>query len=348
MKFRTLVHSLLPAFLAPAMMAQMVASHAPTKMARPSAAPNNDKATMELIKVEVTGKPVVRVNGRELTDRDLLHEMYAIFPYAEQHGGFPKSLQNEIRNGAKQMLVFEELVYQEAERRKMSVSPERIKAAEDALRKQLRGAQGFNTYVRVECDGNPQVLRQKIRRSLLIEDLLKGEVYGKATPNEAQLQAYYNKNIAQFTFGESLHIQTVSVIPPPTAGSKEEAQKKAEKAYAEAKKAKTYQEFGLIAEKYSDDDWHVKLGDRKWIECAKLPPPIVQAAAKMKPGEISPLIQLDSNYTFFRLIERKAAGKQSYASVRAGLKENLRKERTEQLRAQLNEKLHKGAKVDEL
>ena len=41
-----------------------------------------------------TGKPVARVNGAVLTDRDLLREMFTIFPYARQHnGGFPKAME---------------------------------------------------------------------------------------------------------------------------------------------------------------------------------------------------------------------------------------------------------------
>ncbi len=345
MKFRTLFHSLLLALMAPALLAQ-VASHTPAiKTAPPAAGP-----TMALVKVEAYGKPILRVNGNVLTDRDLLHEMYAIFPYAEQHNGFPKSLESEIRNGAKQMLIFEELVYQEAERRKISIAPERITAAERTLRKQLGGQEGLNAYLRAECKGSREVLRQKIRRSMLIEALFKTDVYARATPTEEQIRACYNKNIATFTYGDSLHLQTVSIMPPPTVGPdvKQEAKKKAETAYAEAKKAKDYKEFGLVAEKFSDDDWHVKLGDRKFVECAKLPPPIVQAAAKMKAGDVSPMIEMDGNYTFFRLIERKAAGKEPLASVHAKLKDDLRKERTEQFRSQLNQKLHKGAKIEEL
>src|SRR5208282_1733504 len=57
-----------------------VASHAPTVLAPPPAA----------APVQVTDKPVARVNGAVLTDRDLLREMYAIFPFARQHNGFPK------------------------------------------------------------------------------------------------------------------------------------------------------------------------------------------------------------------------------------------------------------------
>ena len=59
--------------------------------------------------VQVSDKPVARVNGAVLTDRDLLREMYAIFPYAQQHNGFPKAQEAGIRQGALEMIIFEEL-----------------------------------------------------------------------------------------------------------------------------------------------------------------------------------------------------------------------------------------------
>ena len=71
----------------------------------------------------VNDKTVAVVNGSVLTDRDLLREMYTIFPYAQQHnGGFPKEQEASIRQGALQMIIFEELVHQEAVRRKLTVS----------------------------------------------------------------------------------------------------------------------------------------------------------------------------------------------------------------------------------
>ena len=71
----------------------------------------------------ITGKPVARVNGAVLTDRDLQREMFAIFPYARQHNGnVPQEMEPQIRQGAMQMIIFEELLYQEAQRRKITVS----------------------------------------------------------------------------------------------------------------------------------------------------------------------------------------------------------------------------------
>ena len=83
--------------------------------------------------LQVTGKPVVRVNGAVLTDRDLLREMFALFPYAKLHNGFPKKQEAEIRQGAMQMIIFEELVYQEAVRRKMTIAPERIASRREEI-----------------------------------------------------------------------------------------------------------------------------------------------------------------------------------------------------------------------
>ena len=96
----------------------------------------------------VTGKAVVKVNGAVLTDRDLLREMFALFPYAKQHGGFPKKQEAKIRQGALQMIIFEELVYQEALRRKMTIAPARITREENNFKGQFTSQAEFNAYLK--------------------------------------------------------------------------------------------------------------------------------------------------------------------------------------------------------
>jgi len=322
-----------------------VASHAPTmpKAGLSASAP----AKMQ---PAVSDKPVVRVNGAVLTERDLLREMYAIFPYARQHDGFPKSLEPEIRKGAFQMIVFEELVYQEAVRRKMVISEERMKRAEAEYRKQFASRQEFDQYLQVELNGSIPLLRQRIRRSLLIEALLKSEVGDKAKVPEAQVRDYYLKNPAQFEYPETFAIQTISIIPPENASAevRSEARKRAEDAARKAKATKSYREFGLLAEKVSDDDWHVNMGDRKDVDRAALPPPVVTAALAMKPGEVSNLIQLGDRYTLFRLNAHTPAGKKKFEEVKEKLRTDMEKARYNDLRAQLNKKLQQNAKVQEL
>jgi parvulin-like peptidyl-prolyl isomerase len=161
---------------------------------------------------------------------------------------------------------------------------------------------------------------------------------------------YYDKNPKQFEKSESLRIQTISVIPPQNGGVavEKEARKRAEEAYKSAREAKSYQDFGLLAEKMSDDDWLVNMGDRNFVQISTLPPPVVKAALAMKPGEVSDLIQLGNAYTIFRLVKHEPAGKTPFAAVKDKLQSDLQKQKRLELRAVLNQKLRKNAKIEVL
>ena len=296
-----------------------------------------------------TMKPAVRVNGAVLTEADVVRQMYTIFPYASQHGGFPKAMEADIRKGAIEMIIFEELLYQDANRTNIPIAPEQLSRAEAAFRKQL-GSGAYEQYLRTECQGSKQVLREKIRRSLLIDKMLETEVEQKSGVTATEARAFYDKNPKQFEKSESLRIQTISIIPPQNGGAAvdKEARKRAEEACKLARGTKSYQEFGLLAEKLSDDDWHVDMGDRKSVQISTLPPPIVKAAAAMKPGEVSDLIQLGNAYTIFRLVEHTPAVKTPFAAVKAKLRSDLQKQKRAELRASLNRKLRKNAKVEML
>jgi parvulin-like peptidyl-prolyl isomerase len=330
-----------------------VASHAPTlgpttgtTVATTSTpAPSGAASSMQ-----VTDKAVARVNGVVLTDRDLLREMLAMFPYARLHNGFPKSQEAEIRKGALQMIEFEELVYQEAERRKLTVPAARLNRAEADFQKQFSSESDFQLYLKTECKGSRQVLQRRIRRSLLIEKLLKLEVADKAKLSPAQVREFYDKNPQRFEGGESFSIQTISIFCPPNADAskKQEIRKRAEDALRQAKATKSAEEFGLLAEKLSEDDYHVNMGLHKVVLRNELPPDVLKAALAMTPGQVSDLIQIEDAYSVFRLIAHVPAAKIKFEQVQDRLHKDLEKGKYERLRAGLDAQLRKTAKVEEL
>ena len=317
-----------------------VASHAPTTGAKTSA--------FQTTALQPTGKPVARVNGTVLTDKDLLREMYAIFPYAKQHNGFPKAQEAGIRQGALEMIIFEEMVYQEAQRRKMTVSAAKIDQAEAAFRQQFESPDQFQQYMQMEMHGSRQQLRAQIERSMLIDQLLKQEVDNKSAVTPAQVRAYYDKNSARFQMPESYSFQSISVIPPlkPTPAQATEAKKKANDALTQAKATKSTQEFGLLAEKISEDDYRVNMGDHKVATADKLPPQIIAAFKAMKPGQVSGLIQIETAYTIVRLNAHTLAHKESFEEVKGELRVELQKEKYEQLRVTLAKELRAKSKIE--
>jgi len=316
-----------------------VASHAPTAL-----------ATQASPAQAVTGKPVARVNGVVMTDRDLLREMYTIFPYARQHNGFPKGMEAEIRKGALQMIVFEELVYQQAQRQKTTVPDDQVSRSLFEFKKKFQSQTEYQNYLQSEASGSERVLKDRIRRSLVIDACLKSEVKDKSAVSTAEAREYYEQHPERFAYKESFLFQSISIMPSETANAEaiEEARRRAEDALRQAKATKSYQEFGLLAEKISEDDFRVNMGDHKAVERDQLPPDIVKAALIMKPGEVSDLIQLGKTFTLFRLNNHLPAGRRKFDEVKDQLRKDLQQEKEERLRMGLDAKLRKNAKVEEL
>jgi parvulin-like peptidyl-prolyl isomerase len=319
-----------------------MSSHNPTTVA------NSTASTVPMVAApKVSDKTVATVNGKALTDRDLLREMYTIFPYAQQHDGFPKAQEASIRQGALEMIIFEELVYQEAVRRNLAVSAEKLNAAEAEFRKQFKSPDQYQGYLQAEMHGSTQQLRQQIRRSLLIEQLLKSEVESKATVSVAELKAYYDANPARFEQPETFTFQSISIMPPmkPTPEQAKAAQQKAEDEARQAKGTKSYQEFGLLAEKLSEDDFRVNMGDHKAVGSDKLPPQVVKTLSAMQPGQVTGAIQIESAYTINRLNAHSPAHKKSLEEVKGELKTDLQKSKYEKLRSGLDKQLRAKAKI---
>jgi peptidyl-prolyl cis-trans isomerase SurA len=320
--------------------AQLVASHASTQTPKTPAAA-----------LQPTGKPVAHVNGAILTDRDLLREEYTIFPYARQHnGGIPKEMEAQIRDGAMQMIIFEELVYQEAVRRKMTIPATKLQQAEKDFRRQFGSSDEYERLLQTEFHGSRQALRDKISRSLLIDALLKAEVESKSTASLAEVKAYYNANPARFQYAESFAIQTISFLPPEKATPQQlqEARQRAETALSQAKATKNYEEFGVLAEKISEDDYRVMMGDHRGVERANLAPQVVQALCAMQPGQVSGILQVEQIYTIIRLNKYIPAGKMKFEDVKEQLKKELQSKKTNQVRAALGSKLRQKAKIEVL
>ncbi len=364
MKSQIKIAAVLLLTVASARAQQMMASHAPTTATPTTAAPNTGaaasatfpaaakavKSSADQASLMVTGKAVVKVNDAVLTDRDLLREMFALFPYAKQHGGFPKSKEAEIRQGALQMIIFEELVYQEAQRRKLTLAPGRLTREEKNFKGQFTSQAEFDEYLKTDLGGSEAKLREGIKRSLLIEAMLKQEVDSKAAVTLAEARAYYTKNPKAFEHGETFGLQTISIIPPDKASAQtlEETRKRAEGILTQAKATKNYEQFGLLAEKVSEDDFRVNMGDRHVVASEKLPAEVVKVAQKMKPGEVSGLIALGTAFTIIRVNSHTPPGKAAFAQAKATLIDNLKKQKYEQLRVGLDKRLHQNAQIQEM
>jgi parvulin-like peptidyl-prolyl isomerase len=232
----------------------------------------------------------------------------------------------------------------------MTIPDETLKRAESDFRKQFPTPGEYNAFLQSEFHGSEPAVRGQIRRSLLIEQFLKAEVENKSTVTTAEARAYYDKNIAIFRYPESFAIQTISFIPPANATSAQlkESRKKADDALSQARATKNYEEFGLLAEKISEDDYRVMMGDHRAVDRAKIAPPVLNALLAMQAGQVTSVIQVDTISTIVRLNQHIPAGTRKFEDVKQDLKTQLERQKTNQVRANLDKKLREKARIEML
>ena len=177
--------------------------------------------------------------------------------------------------------------------------------AEARFPKQFKSPDEYQQYMQTEMQrlgdsncGNRSGARMLIEQ--IAEDGSGRQVRRDAGRSEGLLRQESGEIHAA---GVSSRFQSISVVPPlkPTARRRPKRRRKqAEDALRQAKATKSYQDFGLLAEKISEDDFRVNMGDHKVVGRDKLPPQVVKAFADAA-GQVTGLIQIESAYTIIRL-----------------------------------------------
>ena len=122
---------------------------------------------------------------------------------------------------------------------------------------------------------------------MLIEALLQAEVQNKSAVSLAEAKAFYDQNPARFETTESFTLQTITILPPakPAPEQLGNERKRAEEALRQAKATKNAEEFGLLAEKISEDDYRVNMGEHKPADPRKCRRPYCKRYWPCSPGK---------------------------------------------------------------
>jgi hypothetical protein len=231
----------------------------------------------------------------------------------------------------------------------MHINATRLDQAVADLRAQFDSDIAFQQFLKTEFHGSQATLRRKVERSLLIDELLDVEVAKKSDVSSAEVRAAYDRDPARFSLPRQVSIQSISVLIPDDASPEQEMTMRhcAEDVLRKAKATRNSEEFGVLAEKHSDDNWRVMMGDHGLVEEDKIPPQVAQIAFSMKPGDVSDIIRAENSFCIVRVNANQPARHLPFEEVKAQIRKTLEAQRVDQLRGALNRRLRKTAKVEE-
>ena len=90
------------------------------------------------------------------------------------------------------------------------------------------------------------------------------------------------------------------------------------------------------------------MGEHKNVDAQDLPPEVLRAAARLQVAQVSDLIQAEGAYTIIRLYAHTFERTQTFDEVSQALRDQMRQQKTERFRRDLDANLRRNAKIEEL
>ncbi len=170
------------------------------------------------------------------------------------------------------------------------------------------------------------------REKIIVQAMRQSKVTDNFVISPTQIQAFYNKNKSAYAIPEQVKLRMIVLREgegedvPGTGGKAQIADEIRQKLVAGA-------EFDRMAQMYSDDEGTRDAGgDWGWIERNTLNEQLSNVAFSLRPGQVSPVVQLGDSYYILLVEAKKNASIKPIAEVRDEIEKNLMQQ--ERMRAQ--------------
>jgi peptidyl-prolyl cis-trans isomerase D len=145
------------------------------------------------------------------------------------------------------------------------------------------------------------------------------------TVSEDDLHKYYTENAARYTTPEERRASHILINAPKDASADVRAKAKAKAEALLAQVKANPDSFAELAKKNSDDPGSAERGgDLDYFARGAMVQPFDEAAFKLKPGEISGVVESDFGYHIIKLTGVRGGEKRSFESARAEMEREIK------------------------
>jgi peptidyl-prolyl cis-trans isomerase C len=275
--------------------------------------------------VALAAKPVLRVNGDEISDLDVSLAERAV---AAQMGGSQAPKEMVLRNAVDQ-LIGRTLVLQAAREAGITVDAKEVAAAMAQQKQQIGGPEAFAKAIS-QAGLTEEQLTAMERDRLTVQKYVEKDLMAKAGASDQELRAYYDAHPSEFKHPEQVKLRMILMMVKQGA---DQAQQDAAKSRADLalKRVKAGEEFAKVAQEVSEDPTSKSRGGEiGWVRKGLLLPELESAVWTLKAGETSAVLQSKYGYHIFKVDERRAEGASSFDEVKGSLTAYLRNQKVDE------------------
>jgi len=252
----------------------------------------------------------------------------------------------EFRTQVLDRLVDEELLYQEAQKRKRAAGKEDVDVAIAKARTQFPTPEAFEEAL-ASKGLTEEGLRTLFGRNLSIQALVEKDIVAGIAVPDVEVHEFYAGNRESFEIPEQVRARHILV---QFDEKDDDAAKKAKRAKVEGLLAqlKGGASFEDLARANSDCPSAAEGGDLGFFGRGQMVPAFDEAVFALKTGETSGIVETEYGYHLVRLEERKDAGMVPEKEAAPQITEYLRSQKTEAAVEALLKELRKASTIERL
>ncbi len=261
----------------------------------------------QALDMERGGRPIVRVNGAPILDRQV--ETIVRQLIAQQRHSVPRDRLDEFREAlvrqALDMLIGRELLAQEAAREGIDVTREELNETIAEIRGGVPEGQTLEDILRAQGITRSE-FESNLIRELRVNRMIERISADLPEPDEDQVAAFYAENSEQFDQSERILVRHILI---GIMDSDEEKVRDVRRRKAEALRRQVVdgQDFANLAMLHSDDASRTQGGEVGFVARDRIQPALADIAFDLRENEVSSVVESPAGYHILQVLERQPA-----------------------------------------
>ena len=266
-----------------------------------------EKVTEKNVAVIVNGKKITREQVQQAAE--MIHQsMISAFPEEALKGISP-----ELFKGAARQLIANELMINEAEKRKLKFDTLMVDSVFMRFKSQFSDQASMELEL-TKAGQTPEGIRREMEKGAMLDNLMKVLLEGIDSIGDDECRKFYAENKSRYK-GKPRYRASQIFFPSDTADKKKMAvaQSAAQKVLDQLRADK---DFGVLASKYSKGPGADSKGDIGWFNHGDLKPDLEQVLDKMNVGETSDLVLTEAGVHILRKTDQDSGSILQFEEVK--------------------------------
>ena len=239
------------------------------------------------------GPLVARVNGVPIYKIDFDSALESFKKSQGLTGNLTEDQSRQVREVVLEGLIGSELLHQKAQTIPIEVGGEEIDQTVRQTRESL-GEESFQAEL-ARRSMSESDLRSLVKQNIMVQKLIQDLIMTRVDVTETEIQQFYQEHQAEMKKPERVEASHILVKsnPSDSAEQKAAARRKIEEA---ERRAKSGEDFAVLAKEFSDDGTAVNGGKLGNIQRGQTVPSFEDAAFRLNAGEVSEVVESPYGY----------------------------------------------------